>query len=108
MSNNFDAVFPSAALVFAPTSTFTTYAKYTRGFKPGGFIADRSSSDINDLRFDSETSDNYEVGFKHIALGGTVVVNGALFYSNFKKYQAVTQFSASDFGVSNREDCRQD
>lgn len=103
MSDDFDAVLPSAALVYAPTSTFSAYAKYARGFKPGGFIADRSSSNLDDLQFDSETSDNYEIGFKNISYGGSVIINGALFYSNFKNYQAVTQFSASDFGVNNAQ-----
>lgn len=105
-SDSFAALLPSLALVYEPARDVSAYAKYTRGFKPGGFIIDRASTSMDDLSFDSETSNNYEVGFKSIYLDGRAVLNGALFYSDFDNYQAVTQFSPTDFGVNNAQSVR--
>lgn len=96
-------VLPSIALLYAPTSNFTAYAKYARGFKPGGFIADRALTDINEFRFDEETSDNYEIGFKSRPFGRFLALNGSLFYSDTENYQVLNQFSPSEFGVNNAE-----
>lgn len=100
-STDFAEVLPSLALLYTPTPGFTAYGKYTRGFKPGGFIADRALTDIREFQFDSETSDNFEIGFKSRMLGGALLVNGSLFYANYQDYQVVNQFSASEFGVNN-------
>ncbi|MCC7254049.1 TonB-dependent receptor [Hyphomicrobium sp.] len=102
-SKDYAEVLPSLALLYAPTSNFTAYAKYTRGFKPGGFIADRALTDIDEFRFDEETSDNYEVGFKSRPFGGFLTLNGSLFYSDTEDYQVVNQFSPFEFGVNNAE-----
>lgn len=100
-SKDYAEVLPSLALLYAPTPGITAYAKYTRGFKPGGFIADRALTDIDEFRFDEETSDNYEVGFKSRQLGGLLLLNGSLFYSDYDNYQVLNQFSPSEFGVNN-------
>lgn len=105
-SSTFDKVLPSIAAVYAPISTLSTFAKYTQGFKPGGFIADRSTVLIDEFRFKTETSDNYEIGFKSTFLGNRVVLNGSLFYSDYRNYQVITRFSASDFGVNNAQKVR--
>lgn len=102
-SEDFAEVLPSIALIYAPAADFTAYAKYTRGFKPGGFIADRALTDIREFGFEEETSDNYEVGFKSTMFGGSLIVNGSLFYSDYDNYQVLNQFSASEFGVNNAE-----
>ena len=103
-SDEFDAVLPSLALLYAPIEGLTTYAKYARGFKPGGYIADRALTSIEEFEFDKETSDNYEIGFKSQPLGGMLTLNGSLFYSRFNDYQVVNQFSPSEFGVNNAQD----
>lgn len=100
-SKDYAEVLPSLALLYAPIPSLTAYAKYTRGFKPGGFIADRALTAIDEFRFDEETSDNYEVGFKSRPFGGSLVLNGSLFYSDYENYQVVNQFSPSEFGVNN-------
>ena len=102
-SKDFAEVLPSLALLYSPTSNLTTYAKYTRGFKPGGFIADRPLTNIDEFQFDEETSDNYEVGFKSRPFGGVLILNGSLFYSDYANYQVVNQFSPFEFGVNNAE-----
>lgn len=102
-SKDFAEVLPSLSLLYSPTASFTAYAKYTRGFKPGGFIADRALVDINEFQFKEETSDNYEIGFKSRPFGGFLTLNGSLFYADTKDYQVVNQFSPSEFGVNNAE-----
>lgn len=60
------------------------YAKYARGYKSGGFNA-RTLQDP----FESEFLDSYEVGFKSEFADGTVRLNGAVFYSQYKDQQVV-------------------
>ncbi|MGI9273953.1 MAG: TonB-dependent receptor [Endozoicomonas sp.] len=71
------------------------YAGYDRGFKSGGFntIKDNlvTQADGSDYTladdFDSEYSNNFEVGFKADLLESTLRWNTSLFYQTFKNYQ---------------------
>lgn len=102
--DTFTAILPSLAVKFDPNKQTSLYARYTRGFKPGGFVADRSLTDIDEFQFESESSNNFEVGFKAKLIPGTLVVNGSLFYSDFEDYQVYNQFSPVEFGVNNAQD----
>ncbi|MDN4501732.1 TonB-dependent receptor [Alteromonadaceae bacterium BrNp21-10] len=79
----------------------TSYAKYSTGFKSGGFNLDYITD--NDLAagidFDKETVDSAEVGLKGNFYGNTLVVNMAAFSSDFKNYQ-VNQFIDLGNGAS--------
>jgi iron complex outermembrane recepter protein len=65
------------------------YASVNRGFKSGGF---NSAGGIADPPFDPETLDAYEVGLKGDFFGGTVRLNPAIFYYDYKNVQ-VTAFT---------------
>ena len=64
------------------------YGSYDRSFRPGGFIitpdADQLTS--SELKFDEETSNAYELGFKSQWQNGRYQVNGAVFYQDFSDY----------------------
>lgn len=71
------------------------YLSYNRGIKAGGFnapldatlfIVDALSPD--QFKFDKETLDAYEIGFKTSLWGGLARLNGAAYYYDYKDYQA--------------------
>lgn len=104
MSDTFSAILPSIAVAFEPTAESSIYARYIRGFSPGGFVADRAITNIDEIRFDRETSNNFELGFKATLVPGTFALNGSLFYSSFDNYQVHNQLSITEFGVNNAQE----
>ncbi|HBX93722.1 MAG TPA: TonB-dependent receptor, partial [Hyphomonas sp.] len=85
-----------------------SYASYSRGYKAGGFNLDRSQfgpSDPTpfqpnlDTRFDPETVDAYEVGFKTNNAANSLFFNGAIFYQEYSDFQLNT-FTGTSFIVT--------
>jgi outer membrane receptor protein involved in Fe transport len=70
------------------TDELSVYASYNHGYRPGGFSL-APDPDIqflpgdDDLLYDEETSDAFELGFKSRLLGGRASLNGALYYQIF-------------------------
>lgn len=74
------------------------YASYNRGIKAGGFNAPLDSTDLidgissngdpQDMKFDEEVLNAYEVGFKSVLFEGLVQLNGAMYYYDYNDYQA--------------------
>jgi iron complex outermembrane receptor protein len=68
------------------------YLSYNRGVKGGGFTAPLFPSTIqnkDDLTFRPEVLTSYEAGFKSEFLHHTVRLNGAVYYYDYKDYQAL-------------------
>lgn len=61
--NAFDALTPKFILNYKPTEHTILYAQYSRGFRPGGLNAFAPVAD--DIPFDPEYSNNYEIGIKN-------------------------------------------
>jgi iron complex outermembrane recepter protein len=77
------------------------YAKYSRGFKSGGYNARVPNATLEDqFEFDDEKVDGFELGAKLTLLGGAATLNTALFYSEFTDRQ-VSSFLDSGFVVGN-------
>ncbi len=73
------------------------YSSWNRGVKAGGFnspldptglLFPDGSQNNEAMRFDDETLDAFEVGFKSLLGNGKVRLNGAAFYYDYKDYQA--------------------
>ena len=71
------------------------YASYNRGVKAGGFNAPLDATLFaygalppENMNFDSETLNAYEVGFKTSFLDGLARLNGAIYYYDYQDYQA--------------------
>ena len=71
------------------------YASYNRGVKAGGFNAPLDATLFaygalppEQMNFDSETLNAYEVGFKTTFMGGLARLNGAAYYYDYQDYQA--------------------
>lgn len=71
------------------------YASYNRGVKAGGFNAPLDATLFaygglapEQMNFDSETLDAYEIGFKTTFMDGLARLNGAAYYYDYQDYQA--------------------
>ena len=80
---HWDAVTGTAGISWTPATDILGYAKYSRGYKAGGF-----NSGINavDPETAQETVDAFEVGYKE-TFGRTFQANLAAFYYNYKNDQ---------------------
>ena len=67
------------------------YASYTQGFKAGGFDESDISGNLDNINFDDETVDSYEVGLKADSLNGRMRTQAAVFYNQYDNLQ-VSQF----------------
>lgn len=68
------------------------YVSFNRGVKGGGYTAPLFPATINDLStltFAPEKLNSYEVGFKSEWLNHTLRANGAVYYYDYKDYQAL-------------------
>ena len=100
----------TAVLSYKPTDQLLTYASYSKGYKAGGFNLDRAgltfgAVDLNDLRFNPELNDAYEIGAKYNGRGFDV--NVAVFRQDFKNFQLNT-FNGVNFVVENINRCSED
>lgn len=83
-------VSPTVGATYAMSSNQNIYAKYSRGFKSGGWNID--FIDTNAARnpaFNTETVDSFEVGTKGTMLGGRLRYDLAAYTSKFKNYQVL-------------------
>jgi len=80
---HWDAVTGTAGVSWTPATDILGYAKYSRGYKAGGF-----NSGINAVAPETsqETVDAYEVGYKQ-TFARTFQANVAAFYYNYKNDQ---------------------
>jgi iron complex outermembrane receptor protein len=91
--DTFSQFTPSASLAYKWTDTTMLYASYAEGFKGGGW-----NSHFNDppltpeqqaalQKFEQETAETFELGFKMDLLGRTLRLNGAVFSSDYTDMQ---------------------
>jgi len=87
------------------TEDFLGYAKYSTGFKSGGWSPDAFSPTGVFLPVDEETLDSFEVGFKS-DIGPNFRLNGAAFFNQYEDLQigaSVPGFGFTRFNVDETE-----
>jgi iron complex outermembrane recepter protein len=103
----------TAVLSWKPSRDMLFYGSFARGYKAGGFNLDRSdlstavfttptAASARNLRFDPETVQAYELGFKYTSRKFTA--NLAAFRSAFKNFQLNT-FNGTSYIVQNIGSC---
>ncbi|MFT5889183.1 MAG: iron complex outermembrane receptor protein [Zhongshania sp.] len=106
---DFDVVLKGSDYDFTPKLTvswevledLTIFATYTQGFKSGGFAAAVFTDD--NLTFEPETADAYEIGFKSKLFDGSLIFNGAFFHTQYADLQ-VRNFDGTKIFVTNAAD----
>ncbi len=84
---------PAVSISYALGDNANLYAKYSSGFKSGGFNLDYITQVDLDagIIFDKETVDSFELGLKGKFLDNRLSFNAAAFMANYDDYQ-VNQF----------------
>jgi iron complex outermembrane receptor protein len=105
-------------LSYRPTDDLMVYASYSRGYKAGGFNLDRSALKapiptfasvggaqalVNNLKFDAELVNSYEIGAKYAT--GPFSASVTLFQSDFSNFQLNT-FNGTVFLVQTVNGCK--
>lgn len=80
---------PTVGISYAASKDLNLYAKYSTGFKSGGWNADfvRATQVADGINFNTETVKSYEAGLKGKALGGRMQYDVSVFTSDFDNYQ---------------------
>ena len=85
LAADYDAWTGTLGLQWQPDGDTNAYARYSRGYKSGGWLA---SSGLTPFPYaDPEYVDNFEVGLKK-TFGGRFQLNSAVFYADYKGFQA--------------------
>ncbi len=86
-----DAWTGSLKLRWDYTDDISVYGSYNRGYRNGGISISPGPGGalvgVDNLLYDSEDSDAFELGFKSRLLDGRATLNGALYYQKFDGYQ---------------------
>lgn len=83
LSNSWDAVTGSIGVDWTPDADTLAYAKYSRGYKSGGFLLGTLAAKPEARQ---ESVDAYEIGLKK-TIARTLQLNGAIFYNDYKDLQ---------------------
>lgn len=89
-----------AGIDWTPTSRNLIYAKYSTGYKSGGFNSNGSAPSVD---YGPENIRAWELGTKNRFLGNNLQINGDVFYQTYSGYQAsqATPVISSGSGVFN-------
>ncbi|MDT0497778.1 TonB-dependent receptor [Algiphilus sp. W345] len=98
LSRSESEVSPKFGVKYAINDQISTYAIWARGYKSGGFNA-LPFNDEN-LEFDAEEADSYELGVKSSLFGGVLQANLAAYLTDFDNLQ-VSTFTGTTFQVLN-------
>ncbi|WP_374579247.1 TonB-dependent receptor [Phenylobacterium sp.] len=85
LSGDYDAWTGTLGVQWQPDSSTNAYARYSRGYKSGGWLASNGLTAVPYA--DPEYVDNYELGLKK-TFGGRFQLNSAIFYADYKGFQA--------------------
>jgi iron complex outermembrane receptor protein len=105
-SHRWTAFTPMVTLSYQPTRQFLTYLTAANGFKSGGY--DTSATSDQGLRtpFAPEKVWSYEAGVKASTLNNRLVLNGDVYYADYKDLQvnaynqALLQYITANAGVA--------
>jgi len=84
LSDNWDAITGTAGVEWTPTNDTLAFAKYSRGYKSGGFNA---TSMAPFPRTNKETVDSYEAGWKQEWGFTNLTTNAAAFFYDYNDVQ---------------------
>ena len=86
---------PKVAVDYRFTPDIMTYASAAMGWRTGG--VNHLARVAGHLEYDKETCWTYELGFKTSFLDNTLIVNGAVFHSEYEDYQDMVQMGLQTY-----------
>ncbi|MEN3976987.1 TonB-dependent receptor [Emcibacter sp. SYSU 3D8] len=101
---------PEVTLTWTPMDELTLYGAYKTGYKSGGFSTNTViawNADSDSVRFDSESSEGFEVGLKSMLLDGAMRFNLTGYRYSFSNLQVSAFDSATtSFQIRNAASAR--
>ncbi len=91
---SFNDVSGKVTLNYKANKNLLTYASFSRGFKSGGFPGGLVLSNEGASKYESETINGYEVGFKSDTLNQRLRLNAAVFYYDYSNLQGSARVPA--------------
>lgn len=88
---------PTISLNYDVTDDVMGYARYSRAYKSGGWNTDFVPS-VNDIEFDDESVDAFEVGLKSLLFDRKLRLNLAAYLSKHSDYQVFSFIQLSNGG----------
>ena len=96
LEQDFSVFTPTLGLQYNFNDELMAYAKYSEGFKSGGWTTRLSSpSQAADAAFAPEFADSYEAGLKAELFDNHLIVNTAIFYTDYTDIQLNEQVGPS-------------
>ncbi len=92
---------PAVTLEWSPSIDHMLYAKYSQGYKSGGFDLQSLTGDPKTFGFEPESVDSYEIGSKSTLLDGSMTLNLALYRNEYSDLQVSTFDGYVGFNVGN-------
>ena len=94
---------PSLTVDYRFTDSVHAFAKYTTGYRAGGFNLYQFGEAA--VPYDQETLSSYELGIKSQALAGKLIFNANAFFSNYDDIQ-ITVFIPTGIDTATRREIR--
>jgi len=92
---------PAATIEWKPDPDYLLYARYSEGFKAGGYDMALSRNDFAHFVFKPEEAKSFEIGSKNTLLGGAMTLNATAYYSEYDNLQVSTFDGQANFNVGN-------
>lgn len=87
VKRSFDDWTPHLNLAYKWNDDLLTYLSYSEGFKSGGFVQRVFPPKVEVPSFEPETAQVYEFGFKWLGAGDRLMLNGAVFHTDYQDLQ---------------------
>jgi len=94
-SHSFSEFQPKVSISYQATPNLLGYATFSKGFRPGGF---NPATPLAIRLYQDEISTNTEIGVKSTLFDNHVLLDGAVFHTNFKNQQFFYS-EATDAGI---------
>ena len=83
-------VSPKVSVNYKPIDALSLFARWSRGYKGGGFNEFATRGSVKDLSFDQEKVDEWALDAKTTLLDGAASLNVSLFWMDLKDFQVIT------------------
>lgn len=98
-TETFENLSPTVIVAYQASEDVNLYAKYSEGYKSGGFNGEASTAEEVRRPYDAEEVRSYEAGLKSTFAGDTVRLNAAVFYNQHRDMQ-LSVFTAQNAAAS--------
>lgn len=101
MDRKDDNFSPAVTLEWNPSIDHMLYAKYSEGYKSGGFDLQSTTGNLDTFQFEPEEAKSFELGSKSTLMDGAMTLNAALFRNEYTNLQVSTFDGNVSFNVGN-------